>query len=175
MCRFHPAPFGGEHRKLLKPRFSREIERGWRSGALVQHVPATQLTAIDYLVMALYFGVVLGIGFALRRRTRTANDFLQSGRSLPPWVTGLAFLSANLGAQEVIGMGASGAKYGIATGIHYPFPVHLTKAYADPAFPEGSFPIAEQIAKEELSLPMFPELAPDQIAQVAAAVRDFGG
>lgn len=82
-------------------------------------VPATQLTAIDYLLMALYFAVVLGIGFALRRRTRTATDFLQSGRSLPPWVTGLAFLSANLGAQEVIGMGASGAKYGISTAHFY--------------------------------------------------------
>jgi SSS family solute:Na+ symporter len=85
----------------------------------VQHVPATTLTAVDYLVMALYFGVVLGIGFALRRRTNTASEFLQSGRSLPPWVTGLAFLSANLGAQEVIGMGASGAKYGIATSHFY--------------------------------------------------------
>jgi SSS family solute:Na+ symporter len=85
----------------------------------VEHAPATQLTAIDYVVMFLYFAVVLGIGFALRRRTQTANDFLQSGRSLPPWVTGLAFLSANLGAQEVIGMGASGAKYGIATSHFY--------------------------------------------------------
>ena len=85
----------------------------------MQHVPATTLTAVDYLVMALYFGVVLGIGFALRRRTNTASEFLQSGRSLPPWVTGLAFLSANLGAQEVIGMGASGAKYGIATSHFY--------------------------------------------------------
>ena len=46
---------------------------------------------------------------------RTSTDFLVSGRSLPPWVTGLAFLSANLGAQEVIGMGASGATYGMAT------------------------------------------------------------
>ncbi len=85
----------------------------------MEHAPATQLTAIDYVVMFLYFAVVLGIGFALRRRTQTANDFLQSGRSLPPWVTGLAFLSANLGAQEVIGMGASGAKYGIATSHFY--------------------------------------------------------
>ena len=85
----------------------------------MDHVPTTQLTAIDYAVMALYFAVVLGIGFALRRRTRTSSDFLQSGRSLPSWVTGLAFLSANLGAQEVIGMGASGAKYGIATGHFY--------------------------------------------------------
>ncbi len=79
----------------------------------------THLTAIDYAVMAMYFVFVLGIGFALRRSTKTSSDFFQSGRSLPPWVTGLAFLSANLGAQEVIGMGASGAKYGIATAHFY--------------------------------------------------------
>ena len=80
---------------------------------------ASQLTTIDYVVMALYFAVVLGIGWALRRKMRTTTDFFLSGRSLPPWVTGLAFLSANLGAQEVIGMGASGAKYGIATSHFY--------------------------------------------------------
>ena len=81
--------------------------------------PITHLTWIDYTVMALYFAVVLGIGFVLRSATKTSSDFFQSGRSLPPWVTGLAFLSANLGAQEVIGMGASGAKYGIATAHFY--------------------------------------------------------
>jgi solute:Na+ symporter, SSS family len=79
----------------------------------------TQLTTLDYVVMAIYFVVVLGIGWALRRKMRTSTDFFLSGRSLPPWVTGLAFLSANLGAQEVIGMGASGAKYGIATSHFY--------------------------------------------------------
>ena len=88
-------------------------------GALVDLTPMTHLSAIDYAVMALYFVFVLGIGFALRRSTKTSSDFFQSGRSLPPWVTGLAFLSANLGAQEVIGMGASGAKYGIATAHFY--------------------------------------------------------
>ena len=82
-------------------------------------VPVTHLSAIDYAVMAMYFVFVLGIGFALRRSTKSSSDFFQSGRSLPPWVTGLAFLSANLGAQEVIGMGASGAKYGIATAHFY--------------------------------------------------------
>ena len=69
--------------------------------------------------MAAYFVVVLGVGWGLRRSTRTATDFFLSGRALPAWVTGLAFLSANLGAQEVIGMGASGAKYGIATSHFY--------------------------------------------------------
>ncbi|MGQ0646428.1 MAG: sodium:solute symporter family protein [Gemmatimonadaceae bacterium] len=82
-------------------------------------MPVTQLTVLDYVVMGAYFVVVLGIGWALRRAMRTSNDFFLSGRSLPPWVTGLAFLSANLGAQEVIGMGASGAKYGIATSHFY--------------------------------------------------------
>lgn len=79
----------------------------------------TQITTLDYVVMAIYFAVVLGIGWVLRRKMQTSNDFFLSGRSLPPWVTGLAFLSANLGAQEVIGMGASGAKYGLATSHFY--------------------------------------------------------
>src|SRR2546428_10525879 len=69
--------------------------------------------------MLLYFGFVLGIGVMLRRYVHTSEDFFLSGRSIPAWVTGLAFISANLGAQEVIGMGASGAKYGIATSHFY--------------------------------------------------------
>src|SRR5437762_899472 len=77
------------------------------------------LAAIDYLLMLVYIAFVLGIGFALRRRTRSSTDFFLSGRSIPAWITGLAFLSANLGAQEVIGMGASGAKYGIMTSHFY--------------------------------------------------------
>ena len=81
--------------------------------------PVTQLAAIDYAIMAVYFAAVLGVGFALKRMMRTSTDFFLSGKSLPAWVTGLAFISANLGAQEVIGMGASGAKYGIATSHFY--------------------------------------------------------
>jgi SSS family solute:Na+ symporter len=77
------------------------------------------LTWIDYLVMLIYFAFVLGIGFALKRFMRTSDDFFLSGRSIPAWVAGLAFISANLGAQEVIGMAASGAKYGIATSHFY--------------------------------------------------------
>lgn len=77
------------------------------------------LQLIDYLVMIVYFAFVIGIGFALRRYMKTSTDFFLSGRSIPAWVAGLAFLSANLGAQEVIGMGASGAKYGIATSHFY--------------------------------------------------------
>jgi len=62
---------------------------------------------------------VLGIGWALRRRIRSSEDFFLSGRSIPAWIAGLAFISANLGAQEVIGMAASGAKYGIITSHFY--------------------------------------------------------
>lgn len=78
-----------------------------------------ELQAIDYLLLGVYFAFVLGIGLWLKRHTRTSADFFISGRSIPAWVAGLAFLSANLGAQEVIGMAASGAKYGIATSHFY--------------------------------------------------------
>ena len=74
-----------------------------------------KLQGIDYAILLIYVGFVLGIGFALKRYMKTSADFLTSGRSIPAWVTGLAFLSANLGALELVGMTASGAKYGIAT------------------------------------------------------------
>jgi solute:Na+ symporter, SSS family len=77
------------------------------------------LTAIDWLIMLVYFGFVLGIGVVLKRFVKTSSDFFLAGRSLPAWICGLAFLSANLGAQEVIGMAASGAKYGIETSHFY--------------------------------------------------------
>ncbi|MDP9798071.1 SSS family solute:Na+ symporter [Catenuloplanes nepalensis] len=76
------------------------------------------LGIIDYLILALYFGTVLGVGFAARRAIKTSVDFFLSGRSLPAWVTGLAFVSANLGALEIIGMAANGAQYGMMT-LHY--------------------------------------------------------
>src|SRR4051812_37917758 len=78
-----------------------------------------QLIAIDWMILGVYFIFVLGIGYALRRYMRTSTDYFLSGRSIPAWVAGLAFLSANLGAQEVIGMAASGAKYGMATAHFY--------------------------------------------------------
>jgi len=74
---------------------------------------------IDYAVIGIYFMFVLGIGVVLKKYMKTSADFFLSGRSIPAWITGLAFLSANLGAQEVIGMGASGAKYGIMTSHFY--------------------------------------------------------
>ena len=75
--------------------------------------------AIDWTIMGVYFAFVLGIGATLRRYMRTSTDYFLSGRAIPAWITGLAFISANLGAQEVIGMAASGAKYGMATSHFY--------------------------------------------------------
>src|SRR5256884_7415853 len=69
--------------------------------------------------MLVYFILVLGIGFLLKRKVKTSPDFFLAGRAIPAWVCGLAFISANLGAQEVIGMAASGAKYGMATSHFY--------------------------------------------------------
>lgn len=74
--------------------------------------------AIDYVLLAFYFVLVLGIGYLARRQVSTSLDFFLSGRSLPAWVTGLAFVAANLGAIEVMGMSANGAQYGMPT-AHY--------------------------------------------------------
>ncbi|MFD2421075.1 sodium:solute symporter family protein [Amycolatopsis pigmentata] len=75
-------------------------------------------SAIDYVLLAFYFVLVLGIGYLARRQVSSSLDFFLSGRSLPAWVTGLAFISANLGAVEVMGMSANGAEYGLPT-AHY--------------------------------------------------------
>jgi SSS family solute:Na+ symporter len=77
------------------------------------------LSPVDYLIIALYFVFVLGIGYLIKRRVRSSTDFLISDRAVPLWITSLAFIAANLGAQEVIGMAASGAKYGIMTSHFY--------------------------------------------------------
>jgi SSS family solute:Na+ symporter len=78
-----------------------------------------QLQWIDYTILIAYVASVIGIGWALSRYMKTSADFLTSARSIPTWVTGLAFISANLGALELVGMAASGAKYGISTAHFY--------------------------------------------------------
>lgn len=83
---------------------------------MLQHIA---LGKIDYAILLIYFGFIIGIGWILKRYMKGSVDFFLSGRSIPAWVTGLAFLSANLGAQEVIGMAASGAQYGIMTSHFY--------------------------------------------------------
>jgi solute:Na+ symporter, SSS family len=77
------------------------------------------LAWVDYTILIAYVAFVVGIGWALARYMKTSSDFLTSARSIPTWVTGLAFISANLGALELVGMAASGAKYGIATAHFY--------------------------------------------------------
>lgn len=77
-----------------------------------------KLHLVDYLIILLYFVFVIGVGFIIKKKIKSSTDFLISGRSIPLWITSLAFISANLGAQEVIGMVASGAKYGIMT-VHF--------------------------------------------------------
>ena len=74
---------------------------------------------LDYLIMVIYFLFVLGIGWVLRRFMKNANAFLEAGRSMPAWVAGLAFISTNLGALEVMGMTGSGLKYGMLTTHFY--------------------------------------------------------
>jgi SSS family solute:Na+ symporter len=78
-----------------------------------------QLHWIDYAIIVVYCAFVLGVGLVLKKFMRTSLDFFLSGRRIPAWVTGLAFLSANLGALEVMGMAASGAKYGMLTSHFY--------------------------------------------------------
>ena len=76
------------------------------------------VNVFDYVILGIYFALVVTIGVLARRAIATSEDFLLSGRSLPAWVTGLAFISANLGAIEILGMAANGAQYGIST-VHF--------------------------------------------------------
>lgn len=77
-----------------------------------------KLHVADYLIILVYFAFVITVGFIIKKKIKSSNDFLSSSRNIPLWITSLAFISANLGAQEVIGMVASGAKYGIMT-VHF--------------------------------------------------------
>src|ERR671939_494978 len=74
---------------------------------------------LDYAILLVSFAVVLGVGFAAKRYIKTSLDYFLSGRSLPAWITGLAFISANLGATEILGQAANGAQYGVATANYY--------------------------------------------------------
>ena len=77
-----------------------------------------ELKLVDYAIICVYFLFVITIGYVLKKKIKTSNDFLMSNKSIPLWITSLAFISANLGAQEVLGMAANGAKYGLYT-IHF--------------------------------------------------------
>ena len=77
------------------------------------------LTLVDWLIIAVYFAFVLGIGFYLKRFTKTQEDFFMAGRKNSAWVAGLAFLSANLGALELLGMTGNTFKYGMYVAHFY--------------------------------------------------------
>ena len=81
-------------------------------------MPSFDASALDYTIIGIYFVTVLGVGFLARRLVKSDLDFFLSGRALPAWITGLAFIAANLGALEILGMAANGAQYGVAT-VHF--------------------------------------------------------
>jgi SSS family solute:Na+ symporter len=93
-------------------------EEGCMSEVFAQSQIRLDTNLADYLILVIYFTAVLGIGFAARRYIKTSLDYFLSGRSLPAWITGLAFISANLGALEILGMAANGAQFGLYT-LHY--------------------------------------------------------
>ena len=77
------------------------------------------VNGIDYLIIGAYLFITVFVGYSLKKYMKTGEDFFLSGRSLPTWITSLAFLSANLGALEIIGMAGNSAKYGIMTAHFY--------------------------------------------------------
>lgn len=87
--------------------------------ALAATTHQLNLNPLDYALLAIYFALVIAIGVLARRAIATSEDFLLAGRALPAWITGLAFISANLGAIEILGMAANGAQYGWSTDHFY--------------------------------------------------------
>ena len=77
------------------------------------------LDAIDFLIIAVYFAFVLGIGFYLQRFAKTGNEFFMAGREMTAWIAGLAFLSANLGSLELLGWAGASYQYGILAAHWY--------------------------------------------------------
>jgi SSS family solute:Na+ symporter len=86
--------------------------------ALAASAVLLDMAPVDYLLLVIYFAFVLSIGWLARRSVKSSYDFFLSGRSLPAWIAGLAFISANLGAIEILGFAANGAQYGLAS-VHY--------------------------------------------------------
>ena len=77
------------------------------------------LNFVDWIIIAIYFGFIIGIGFYLRKFTKSESDFFLAGRKNSAWVAGLAFLSANMGALELMGMAGDTFKYGMYVAHFY--------------------------------------------------------
>jgi len=77
-----------------------------------------RLSGIDLVIIAIYFALVLGIGFYLKKFATTGEDFFLAGREMTAWVAGLAFVSANLGSLELLGWAGSAYQYGIVA-VHF--------------------------------------------------------
>lgn len=163
------------------PEFTRKIRmlRDWGAEKKYEHV----LKGYNYRMDGIQ-GAVLGVKFqyleqwteARRAHARSYGELLKDAQIVLP--------SATPGARHVYHLFAilterrrdlieALASRGIQTGIHYPYPVHLLPAYSDLGYKAGDFPVAEKVASQELSLPMFPELTAAQIEAVATAVTEF--
>jgi SSS family solute:Na+ symporter len=92
------------------------------TSVLAAVIPATRLvrlSTIDLVIVVFYFVLVLAIGFYLKSRSNTAEDFFLAGREMTAWIAGLSFLSANLGALELMGWAAAAYQYGILAAHWY--------------------------------------------------------
>jgi len=116
---------------------------------------------------------------ARQRNARRYNDLLKSVKNVvtpfePEWSKAVYHLYI-IRVKDRETVQKKLADLGISTGLHYPVPLHLQKAYATLGHKLGDFPVTEKAAGEILSLPMFPGLTEEQIGRVAQAVRDVGG
>src|ERR1700745_2296596 len=79
----------------------------------LQNRQLTHLSPVDIIILLLYFAVVVFIGFYVKGSTTTSEEFFLAGREMTAWIAGLGFLSANLGALELMGWAAASYQYGI--------------------------------------------------------------
>ena len=87
--------------------------------AMFEATRLVHLSGVDLAIIAFYFGLVLIIGFYLKRFANTGEDFFLAGREMTAWVAGLAFVSANLGSLELLGWAGSAYQYGIMAAHWY--------------------------------------------------------
>ena len=94
-----------------------------------------RLTPVDMVIVGFYFALVLAIGFYLKQKANTSEDFFLAGREMTAWIAGLAFLSANLGALELMGWAAAAYQYGILATHWKRIPIPILKPWQPPSRP----------------------------------------